>query len=155
MIGKSWIGTIENHGYDRKMRRKVIGKWWIWWIWYDMMTISLSNRMTAPYVCQWNMEVSRVMRIIRPKKAGWFLETGKSQSHMDNDWGYPHLWNPFTAKRWEVHGDFVHVLINTLLDVAPEMGANRATPTWWFIPRIVRGLVHPSFFGGHCPHLSH
>ena len=24
--------------------------------------------------------------------------------------------------------------------------------TWWFIPRIVSGLVHPSYFSGHCPH---
>ena len=27
--------------------------------------------------------------------------------------------------------------------------------TTWFIPRIVSGLVHPSYVCGHCPHLSH
>ena len=27
--------------------------------------------------------------------------------------------------------------------------------TWWFIPRIVSGLVHPSEKSGHCPHWSH
>ena len=29
------------------------------------------------------------------------------------------------------------------------------SPTWWFIPRIVSGLVHPSYKWTTCPHLSH
>ena len=29
------------------------------------------------------------------------------------------------------------------------------TVTWWFIPRIVSGLVHPSYKWTTCPHLSH
>ena len=28
----------------------------------------------------------------------------------------------------------------------------RQFPTWWLTPRIVSGLVHPSYFSGHCPH---
>ena len=27
--------------------------------------------------------------------------------------------------------------------------------TWWFIPRIVSGLIHPSYKWTTCPHLSH
>ena len=30
-----------------------------------------------------------------------------------------------------------------------------AYTTWCFIPRIVSGLVHPSYKWTHCPHLSH
>ena len=93
---------------------------------------------------------------------GWFRMDNPVQ--LDADQGYPYFRKPPVGKMeyphlWDYKPLTISGACTSMNGIVTTqvywLVKNNDKITWWFIPRIVSGLIHPSYKWTTCPHLSH